>query len=238
MFATCGGEMVVSDFVLAGCVSVLAGLDRTAALQLMISRPIVAAPLTGWLLGDPFTGLHVGALVELLWLGRLPVGAAIPPDDTQVAVSAVALAVILGPLEGAAALPFTLLAVMVALPLGKIGQVFDRMVRHYNGRLLHKAQRALDEGRLRAAENCHLQGLLHFSASSLATFVVIVSVGAGVLHYSWPHLREPFSQAGNWLTLAFPLVGVSIIWGTGHVARGKVLFCSSFVAALLLLWLM
>ncbi len=229
--------MAVSDFLLAGCVSIIAGLDRTAALQLMISRPIVAAPLTGWLLGDPLTGLHIGAMVELLWLGRLPVGAAIPPDDTQVAISAVALAVTLGPLEGASGLPFTLLAVMVALPIGKIGQAFDRMVRHYNGRLLHKAENAVTEGRFRDAENCHLQGLLHFAASSLATFVVIVFLGAGVLHFSWPYLQGPFSEAGNWLKVAFPLVGVAIILGTGHVTRGKVLFVASFSAALLLLWL-
>ena len=67
---------------------VLTGLDRVALVQMMISRPLVAGPLTGLVLGKPLLGLEVGMLLELLWLGRLPVGAAIPPDDTQVSVGA------------------------------------------------------------------------------------------------------------------------------------------------------
>ncbi|MGD9019102.1 MAG: PTS sugar transporter subunit IIC, partial [Desulfuromonadales bacterium] len=84
--------MIAVDYLLAGMVSMLTGLDRVAFVQFMISRPLVAGPLTGWVLGDPLTGLEVGMLLELLWLGRLPVGAAIPPDDTQVAVGATVLA--------------------------------------------------------------------------------------------------------------------------------------------------
>ena len=72
--------------------AVLLGFDRVAFLQSMACRPLVAASLTGWLLGIPLQGLQVGILLELLWLGRLPVGAAIPPDDTQVAIGATALA--------------------------------------------------------------------------------------------------------------------------------------------------
>lgn len=85
--------MTFVNLLLSGLVAVLCGLDRTAVLQLMLSRPIVAGPLTGLVLGSPLTGLQVGMLVELLWLGRLPVGASIPPDDTQIAVGGTFLAV-------------------------------------------------------------------------------------------------------------------------------------------------
>jgi PTS system mannose-specific IIC component len=86
----------VSEYLFAGGISLLAGIDRTAAMQFMVSRPIVAAPVTGLVLGEPLVGLQVGVLIELLWLGRLPVGAAIPPDDTQIAVGGTALAIIMG----------------------------------------------------------------------------------------------------------------------------------------------
>lgn len=88
--------MGAGHYLLGASVAVISGLDRTAFPQIMISRPIVVGPLTGWLLGNPSAGLQVGLLVELLWLGRLPVGAAIPPDDTQVTVGATALAIGMG----------------------------------------------------------------------------------------------------------------------------------------------
>ena len=62
-----------TPYLLGAGMAVLLGLDRTAALQIMISRPLVAGPLVGLLLGDALTGLTVGMLLELLWLCRMPV---------------------------------------------------------------------------------------------------------------------------------------------------------------------
>ena len=127
--------MPVADYLLAGLVSMLTGLDRVALAQFMISRPLVAGPLTGWVLGNPLIGLEVGMLLELLWLGRMPVGAAIPPDDTQVAVGATVLALSMGGPLGLHGMPLVILAVLIAIPLGKFGQVFDRLARHANDAL-------------------------------------------------------------------------------------------------------
>ena len=55
--------MVAVDYLLAGMISVLTGLDRVALVQIMISRPLVAGPLTGWVLGDPLVGLEIGMLL-------------------------------------------------------------------------------------------------------------------------------------------------------------------------------
>lgn len=56
--------------------------------QLMISRPIVTAPLAGLVLGDPVTGMWVGAILEVLSLHQLPVGAARYWDTGPAAVAA------------------------------------------------------------------------------------------------------------------------------------------------------
>ncbi|PLX86020.1 MAG: hypothetical protein C0617_02455 [Desulfuromonas sp.] len=229
--------MVFADYLVAGAVAVGMGIDRTAALQLMVSRPIVAAPLTGWLLGDPIVGLQVGFLVELLWIGRLPVGAAIPPDDTQVAVGGTLLAVTVGKALALVGMPFTVLCVLVAMPLGKFGQTFDRGARHLNGRLLSRAEAALAGGDLNAVERSHLIGLGHFALSSLGTYVVIVTAGSLVLFSLAPYLHEPLVGAADWVKLAFPLVGVGAILGTINVSRAMTLFGASFVTALLMLWL-
>jgi mannose/fructose/N-acetylgalactosamine-specific phosphotransferase system component IIC len=67
-------------------------LDITAVGQFMISRPIVVGPLAGAVLGAPGIGLAVGALVELIWIGDLPVGAHMPIDNTLLAGVATYLA--------------------------------------------------------------------------------------------------------------------------------------------------
>ncbi|HEX9874770.1 MAG TPA: PTS sugar transporter subunit IIC [Deferrimonas sp.] len=226
-----------TDYLIGALIAVVAGLDRTAAFQFMVSRPIVAAPLTGWLLGDAAAGLQVGALVELLWLGRLPVGAAIPPDDTQVAVGATVLAIFFSGLSPFAALPAPLVSTLVAMPLGKAGQFFDRAARHWNGRLLHRAQQALAAGNLDEVERCHLRGMGHFALAAFVTYLVIVGGGSLLLPVLAPFFGDSVAEASTWLKLAFPLVGTAVILGTINVSRSLTLFGASFGSALLLLWL-
>ena len=55
--------------VLAAIAAVLSGLaavERKGAFQLMLSRPLVLAPVLGWLLGDAHGGLLLGVPLELL----------------------------------------------------------------------------------------------------------------------------------------------------------------------------
>lgn len=230
--------MVLNNLMLAGAAAAICGLDRTAALQIMISRPIVAGPLTGLLLGAPLTGLQVGALMELLWLGRLPMGAAIPPDDTQVAVGGTFLAVTMGSMTGLAGLEFTLLSVLIALPLGKVGQFFDRLARHGNGRLSRQAEQALENGEMGCVGRLHLRGVLHFTLSSVGTFVSIALCGSLLLHFFAPPMLGPVESSANWITLVFSLVGAANILGTINVSRSLTLFGASFAMTLLLIWLL
>jgi mannose/fructose/N-acetylgalactosamine-specific phosphotransferase system component IIC len=66
----------------------------------MVSRPLVTGTLAGTVLGDPGTGLLVGALVELLHLGALPAGGARLPEPGPATVPAVAAAAGAGGAEG------------------------------------------------------------------------------------------------------------------------------------------
>jgi PTS system mannose-specific IIC component len=229
--------MVLGDYLLAGLVAMLTGLDRVALVQVMISRPLVAAPLTGWLLGHPMVGLEVGMLLELLWLGRLPVGAAIPPDDTQVAVGATVLTLSVGPMLGLHGMPFVILAVLIAIPLGKFGQVFDRLARYVNDRLAVSGERALAAGRTRVMERYHLLGLASFALASLATALVIVLVGSLILYEAAPFLIGAVRKAGLSLQYSLILVGAASLLGTINVNRSISLFCAAFTGTLLVLWL-
>ena len=229
--------MVIADYLLAGLVAMLTGLDRVALVQVMISRPLVAAPLTGLVLGNPLLGLEVGMLLELLWLGRLPVGAAIPPDDTQVAVGATVLAFSMGQMLGLGGMPMVILAVLVAIPLGKFGQIFDRLARNVNDRLAVAGLKALGSGNTNGLERRHLMGLISFAVSSLATACVIVLIGSVILFYTAPQLIGAVRDTGLSLQYSLIIVGAASLLGTINVNRSISLFCAAFSGTLLVLWM-
>lgn len=229
--------MVVADYLLAGVVAMLTGLDRVALVQVMISRPLVAGTLTGWVLGEALIGMEIGMLLELLWLGRLPVGAAIPPDDTQVAVGATVLAISMGSILDFHGMPLVLLSVLIAIPLGKFGQFFDRLARHMNDRLSAAACSALEEGNEGVLERNHLLGLVSFALASLATAVVIVVIGSVVLFLFAPNLIGAVQEAGLSLQFSLILIGAASLLGTINVNRSISLFCAAFCGTLLVLWL-
>jgi mannose/fructose/N-acetylgalactosamine-specific phosphotransferase system component IIC len=56
------------------------GLDVVSFPQAMISRPIVAATLGGAFAGDAVSGLLIGAVLELIALDTLPLGASRYPE--------------------------------------------------------------------------------------------------------------------------------------------------------------
>jgi PTS system mannose-specific IIC component len=229
--------MFVGDYLLAGLVAMLTGLDRVALVQIMISRPLVAATLTGWVLGSPLVGMEIGMLLELLWLGRLPVGAAIPPDDTQVAVGATVLALSVGPTLSLSGMPLVILSVLIAIPLGKFGQVFDRLARHVNDRLAVSGHTALMAGNTSGLERNHLLGLASFALASLATALVIVLVGSFVLYSVAPLLIGTVQEVGLSLQYSLIMVGAAVLLGTINVNRSASLFCAAFTGTMLVLWM-
>lgn len=225
------------ELMVGAALALLCGLDRIAVFQILISRPIVAAPLTGIFLGEPLIGLQIGVMVELLWLARLPVGAAVPPDDTQVAIAATVLSVALGRQLESISIEMMLVCLLVALPVGKVGQYFEHRARNYNGQLPALTERALEQGQWRQAQVIHLRGMLSFGASSLLTYLIIIAVGLLLIPPTWPVLTTVFSPSAGFLQLALPLVGVAVILGTVNVSRSITLFCAAFGMAFLLMWL-
>ncbi len=230
--------MTVVEFSLAGLVAVLCGLDRMALCQFMISRPVVAAPLAGLVLGEPMLGLTIGALVELLWLGRLPVGATIPPDDTQIAVGGTCLAIHIAA-SGSYSEPVSLaLALMIAMPLAKSGQLFDHMARRANDNLGRRVERFLHAGEFVAVERGHLLGLVHFAVAAFFTFAVVTGLGSLISMAMVPLVAAYLEPAGYWLLIVFPLTGAAMILRSIRINHSITLFSASFASALLMLWLL
>jgi mannose/fructose/N-acetylgalactosamine-specific phosphotransferase system component IIC len=121
------------------------GLDTTAALQIMVSEALVAGTLAGAMLGDPSTGLAIGAALQLVWCGALPVGAAPFPDSAPAAVGGVGGAVLLSR-AGVAAPVAVAAGVLVALVAGMVGQRVTTWLRKRNDALAASAGAAAGRG--------------------------------------------------------------------------------------------
>ncbi|PLX77386.1 MAG: hypothetical protein C0614_09575 [Desulfuromonas sp.] len=228
---------VFGEYLLVALISIIASTDRVAFAQFMISRPVVVAPLSAAVFGEPMVGLQVGLLLELLWLGRLPVGAVIPPDDTQIALGATVTALTLDRLCGFQGMPIVLLAVLTAIPLGKCGQIFERMARAANDRLNLQVQSQITVGDLRTVERLHMRGGLHFMLAGLATALVIVVASSTLLWLIAPLLLGMVRETGFALQYSLVLIGAAALLGTTNVNRGTTLFGASFAGTLLAMWL-
>jgi PTS system mannose-specific IID component len=146
-------------------------LDTTAVGQFMVSRPIVVGPVIGFLAGDPMLGLAMGATVELIWIGQLPVGNVLPLDATLLTGLAVALADACIDAGGSAvpkeaAATFALAA---ALPLAALSSEAEQILRRLHKGWVHRAQQWMETGRFFWADTVNLWVLAGLFAKAFVT---------------------------------------------------------------------
>jgi PTS system mannose-specific IIC component len=106
----------------------------------MISRPLVAGTVAGWLAGDWEAGVRIGVLFELFALDVLPVGAVRYPDYGPATVAAVALGT-------GAPWEFGLgISAALGLVLAVLGGWSLQVVRRWNARSIQRRSAALAAG--------------------------------------------------------------------------------------------
>jgi len=199
---------IILSIVGVALVGGIIGLDRTAAGQFMVSQPIVAAPITGWFLGDVTTGLVIGAVLELIWVLDAPVGTFVPANASIGAVSATAIA-ILG--SGGTALPdvigFSILLTTVMVPLT---MMFDAIVRKQNSGLAEYALAAQGEDVSRKLALAHLSGLVVFFMKSFILYLIVLPAGlAAVLLFA--RMPKHFHSAMALFVKLLPLLGAALV---------------------------
>lgn len=164
------------------------GRDVVAFPQAMISRPLVAATLTGALIGQPQRGLIVGATLELIALETLPFGASRYPEWGSASVVGGAIfsmheSQIAGDLE---------IAVLCALATAFVGGWTMVKLRQVNARWAHRRESALVAGARGTVTRLQLMGM----TADLVRGILLTAIALAVL--------APISTAclGLWSTNA------------------------------------
>jgi len=72
--------MISLELLTVSLVGALINLDTSLFMITLISQPVFACTILGWMLNDIQAGMHFGYLMQLIWLGNLPVGPSSIPE--------------------------------------------------------------------------------------------------------------------------------------------------------------
>lgn len=214
--------------ILLSLVGGILSLDRVLA-QFMISRPIVAAPIAGLILGDLYTGLQTGALLELFWIDKLQIGTIVPPNDFVVAFLVASASILAGQNMGHVSRELLVLSILLFIPCGYLGQRVDTLIVKSNDGLYDRALQDAQQGNIEGIFWKHLSGLAkHFLAYTGLIFVALVG-GVNVLTYTFPQLPAAPAHALSLLFFSLPLLGLAAGLATISLKGAIPLFCVLFL---------
>jgi len=145
---------------LAGLWGALVSLERRAFLQAMFSRPLVAATGMGMLLGQLETGLYLGMVLELFYLGTASLGAALPENDTLAASGTTAAAAMMAFQAGGGGTPaIWSFCLLLFSGLGLLGRFVDRKMEAHAAILSAHGAELAEHGELERAVRQNLWGI-------------------------------------------------------------------------------
>jgi hypothetical protein len=165
--------MTFIDVLPIAILGAVLGLDVVSFPQAMISRPLVAATIGGAIAGDSFSGLLVGAILELIAADTLPFGASRYPEWGSASVVAGAL-FSSDPSRSSAALA---MAVLCGLTTAWIGGWSMVRLREMNARWARARGDALAAGARGTVIGLQLRGLTaDLTRGGLLTALAVVAL--------------------------------------------------------------
>lgn len=215
---------MLSSAVLAGVVGGLICLDKFQAMQVLVCRPIVCAPILGWCLGHVSAGLATGVLFELLWLRRPPIGGFISPDSTVGAIiaAAVSSAVVQDVRMNVTAVVF--ITFLLVFPVCYVGARVNANSRRYMGRIALRVEELQKEGREKKVMAYFLLALaLGFSIAFLLIFTGTL-YGLVLTPFLLSVLPDRIVRAAGFSYYVVPLIGAADLLVGLHEKRQIIVF--------------
>ncbi len=169
-----------------------------------IGRPLVTGMFVGLLFGDVTQGLIMGATLELAFIGLLAVGASIPPDEIIGGILASALSLKHG------------YGIDIALTLSLPISVFGLLVKNFLyvivfPAMTHKADRLVDEGKIKQAANMNL--IAAMTRITLLTLVTVIAyiVGNNTIDFILNYIPKALINGLTIATNILPAVGFAML---------------------------
>ncbi len=172
--------------IVIGFIGVICMLDSRLLGRMNFERPLITCTFVGIALGNIPVGLAVGASVELMSLGIVNIGGALPPDMCMAAIITSAYAILTS--------ATTETALALAVPIAVLGQIIGVVGRTVLGMLTHVADHAIEQGDFRKAQRLHIVwGTLIYSLLYFVPIFLAIYAGTGTV-------EAIVSMIPGWLT--------------------------------------
>ena len=189
--------------------------------NMALNEPVVCGALTGLLLGDFKTGIIIGGTLQLIYLGVIGVGAAIPVNKTTATTIAVALTIVSKTdMETAIAL---------AVPVAVMGQLSNMLAWTLNTSLMHIADKYAETASYRKMNNLTYVGSLIFFVCKFVPIFLCIFYGSSFV----ASLNENMpAWISNWLTVTtgmLPALGFGMLFSMMYKPKYVPYFIIGFV---------
>jgi len=203
-------------------------LDRVF-IQSMISRPIVIAPIIGLLLNNPYAGLIIGAMIEMFWIDRIPIGIYVPPNDSLVAVLATSTAILAGQNMGRVSSELIAFSILLFIPFGILAQQIENMIIKSNDILSDQAFVDARKSDIRAIERKTYLGLIKVLSFYIIYLLVLQAIFVPAVIWVYPQLTSPILKMLTMIYYFLPLLGIAVAINTIKLRGAVPVFCAVFL---------
>ncbi|WP_217697314.1 PTS mannose/fructose/sorbose/N-acetylgalactosamine transporter subunit IIC [Oceanobacillus sojae] len=187
-------------------IAFILGIDDVSTK--MFRRPLLIAPIIGFILGDVQAGLAIGATLEIMWMGIGNVGAYMAPDLITGTIISTSLAIMStnGSIETAVATAITL-----AIPTSILAQQLLVLIQTINVSLNGWAKRLADNADVKGTFwLIYPPALLTGAARAVPTFIALY-FGAGAIQSAVDALPTFVINGLETAGSIIPAVGIALL---------------------------
>jgi len=206
-------EVLTLSFVAA-----LLALDTSAIFQVLVSQPLISGAILGWLGGDPELGLRIGFLMQLLWIGNLPVGAARVPESNGAAMIATILTIQLHAARDTHHETIILFVILYSLLLSYLGSDIVKLIRNWNINLVNRTLDLIEKGKTSSLGVIVITALFLLWTAMFAFIFAGVWIGYLVFSNLLEQVPIEWNLYARYVEIALLGCGVGL---TIHLFRGK-----------------
>lgn len=203
-------------------------LDRIF-IQAMISRPIIIAPIIGLILNNPYAGLIIGAMIEMFWIDRIPIGIYIPPNDSLVAVLATSVAILAGQKLGSVSPELIAFSILLFIPFGILAKQIDILIIKSNDILSDRALEDAKKSNIRGIEQKTYLGLIKVLSFYIIYLLVLQAIFIPAVIWVYPKLASTIIKMLTMIYYFLPLLGIAVALNTIKLRGAIPVFCAIFL---------
>lgn len=200
--------------------AILWGVEKIGGTPMVI-RPIVVSPLVGFALGDLATGCMIGATLELVFMGAIQVGAAVPPDVLVGAGLGTAFAIMSG--KGAE------VALTLALPIAILAQSLKVIVFIMRSWFMDFAMKLAKDANIKGLHALNFAGLLLQMVMYFAVAFVAITFGSTTVEAFVERIPDILMKGLEAAGKLLPAVGFALLLQPMMTMKNFVYFLFGFI---------